>query len=138
LVGIRSFDAATRDYLERRIGEIARLQAESYGTTACVDYRRSYDATINHKAQTDYLRALATRLAGPDKVMELERPKMGSEDFAYMLRARPGSYFFLGTATGADDKPLHHSAYDFNDDIIPIAAAFWTELVEDFLAPSPA
>jgi hippurate hydrolase len=134
LVGIRSFDPATRDYLERRIGEIARLQAESYGMTAHVDYRRSYDATFNDKGQTDYLRGLARRFAGPDQVTELARPKMGSEDFAYMLRARPGSYFFLGTQSGKGDKPLHHPGYDFNDDIIPIAAAFWTELVEDFLA----
>jgi hippurate hydrolase len=58
---------------------------------------------------------------------------MGSEDFAYMLRARPGSYFFLGTARGKDDKPVHHPGYDFNDDILLIGAAFWTELVEDFL-----
>jgi hippurate hydrolase len=136
LVGIRSFDPVTRDHLERRIREIARLQAESYGMTARVDYRRSYDATINDKVQTDYLRELARRFAGPDKIVELERPKMGSEDFTYMLRARPGSYFFLGTQSGRNDKPLHHPGYDFNDDIIPIAAAFWTELVEDFLAPA--
>jgi hippurate hydrolase len=135
LVGIRSFDPDTRDYLERRIGEIARLQAQSYGMTARVDYSRSYDATINDKAQTDYLRERARKFAGAENVVELSRPRMGSEDFAYMLRARPGSYFFLGTATGRNDRPLHHPGYDFNDDIIPVAAAFWTDLVEDFLRP---
>jgi hippurate hydrolase len=135
LVGIRSFDPDTRDYLERRIGEIARLQAQSYGVTARVDYSRSYDATINDAAQTDYLRERARKFAGAENVVELSRPRMGSEDFAYMLRARPGSYFFLGTAIGRNDKPLHHPGYDFNDDIIPVAAAFWTDLVEDFLQP---
>jgi hippurate hydrolase len=134
VVGIRSFDPQTRDYLERRIGEIARLQAESYGMSARVEYSRSYDATINDKAQTDYLRERAVQFAGEANVVDLTRPKMGSEDFAYMLRARPGSYFFLGTATGKNDRPVHHPGYDFNDDILPIGAAFWTELVEDFLA----
>jgi hippurate hydrolase len=103
--------------------------------TARVDYSRSYDATINDAAQTDYLRERARKFAGAENVVELSRPRMGSEDFAYMLRARPGSYFFLGTATGRNDKPLHHPGYDFNDDIIPVAAAFWTDLVEDFLRP---
>lgn len=60
---------------------------------------------------------------------------MGSEDFSYMLKACPGSYFFLGTASGRNDKPLRHPAYDFNDTILPIGAAFWTELIEDFLKP---
>jgi hippurate hydrolase len=133
VVGIRSFDPATRDFLERRIGEVARLQAESYGMSARIDYSRSYDATINHKGQTDYLRERAKEFAGEANVVELERPKMGSEDFAYMLRARPGSYFFLGTASERNDKPVHHPGYDFNDDILPIGAAFWTDLAEDFL-----
>jgi hippurate hydrolase len=134
VVGIRSFDPQTRDYLERRIGEIARLQAESYGMSARVEYSRSYDATINDKAQTDYLRERAVQFAGEANVVDLARPYMGSEDFAYMLRARPGSYFFLGTARGKNDRAWHHPGYDFNDDILPIGAAFWTELVEDFLA----
>ena len=132
-VGIRSFDAKVRDELERRIGLIATQQALSYDMTATVDYRRSYDPTVNHKAETDFARALATRFAGPEHVTDLERPFMGSEDFAYMLKERPGTYFFLGGARGEANHPLHHPAYDFNDDLIPIGAAFWTELVETWL-----
>jgi hippurate hydrolase len=135
VVGIRSFDPDTRDFLERRIREIAELQARSLGCEAEVHYERSYDATINHSAETEYLRRLATRFAGSENVEELARPSMGSEDFAYMLKARPGSYFFLGTAgRRGKDWPLHHPSYDFNDDLLPVGAAFWTELAEDFLA----
>ncbi len=132
-VGIRSFDPKVRDELERRIGLIAARQAQSYDMTATVDYRRSYDPTINHKAETDFARSLARRFAGPEKVVDLERPFMGSEDFAYMLKERPGTYFFLGGARAQKSPPLHHPAYDFNDDLIPIGAAFWTELAETYL-----
>jgi hippurate hydrolase len=52
---------------------------------------------------------------------------MGSEDFAYMLEARPGSYLFLGTGPGAG---LHHPAFDFNDEAAPIGASFFARLVE--------
>jgi hippurate hydrolase len=135
VVGVRSFDDRVRNELERRIRDIARLQAESFGATVTIDYQRSYDATINHKAETDFLRARATAFAGPENVTDLERPFMGSEDFAYMLKACPGSYFFLGTAHGKDDKPLHHPAYDFNDEILPIGTAFWVDVVENYLAP---
>ncbi len=133
VIGIRSFDPKVRDELERRIRLVAENQATSFGMTATVDYQRSYDATINHKAETDFVRDLALRFAGADKVIELARPYMGSEDFAYMLQARPGTYFYLGSATSANEKPLHHPAYNFNDDLLPIGAAFWTELAEAYL-----
>lgn len=133
VVGIRTFSASIRDEIERRIRLIAQRQAESYGMTASVDYVRSYDATVNHKAETDFARALALAFAGRENVFDMERPLMGSEDFAYMLVERPGSYFFLGGGKGEGDFPLHHPRYDFNDDLIPIGAAFWTELVEAYL-----
>lgn len=136
VVGIRSFDPDVRDELERRIRLVADGQAASYGMSATVDYKRSYDATINHTAETDFLRELATRFAGPEKVREMPRPSMGSEDFAYMLKERPGSYFFLGGRVSETDRPLHHPGYNFNDDLLPIGAAFWTELVETWLKPA--
>ncbi len=132
VIGVRSFDPRARDLLERRIREVVAGQAASYGLTASVDYRRSYDATFNHAAETAVLRGLATRFAGADKVVEMARPSMGSEDFAYMLKAVPGSYFFLGAGVDGS-RPLHHPGFDFNDDLLPIGAAFWTELVEDVL-----
>jgi len=135
VVGIRSLDPTTRDYIEKRIIEIAKYQAESYGMAASVDYQRGYDATVNHTAETDFLRAKAILFAGADNVVDLDRPLMGSEDFTYMLQACPGCYFFIGTSSTTDAKFLHHPGYDFNDDILPIGAGFWTQLTEAFLAP---
>lgn len=134
VVGIRSFDPAVRDELERRIRMVTDAQAASFGMRATVDYQRSYDATINHTAETDFVRDLAIRFAGTDKVIDLARPFMGSEDFAYMLQQRPGTYFFLGSRMTGKEKPLHHPGYNFNDDLLPIGAAFWTELAETYLA----
>ena len=42
---------------------------------------------------------------------------MGGEDFSYMLEARPGAFIFIGNG---DTAGLHHPAYDFNDEAIPI------------------
>lgn len=134
VVGIRSFDPVVRDELERRIRQVARSQAESFGVRAVIDYERSYDATINHKAETDFARSLAVEFAGSERVRDMARPTMGSEDFAYMLKERPGTYFFLGGQKTPEDPQLHHPKYDFNDDLLPIGAAFWVELAERWLA----
>jgi hippurate hydrolase len=133
LLTIRSFDPKVRDELERRIRMIAEGQAASYGMSVTLDYNRGYEATINHKAETDFVRDLANRVVGADKVVDLERPSMGSEDFAYMLQERPGSYFLLGTKRTENDPPLHHPRFDFNDDAIPIGVNFWVELAEAYL-----
>ena len=136
LVGVRTFDPAIRDGIEQRIGEIARGQAASFGLEARVDYTRSYDATVNDPDETARVRDLAVRHAGAAAVVDIPKPMMGSEDFCYMLQARPGTYFFLGT--GRPDRPsagLHHPGFDFNDDALPIGASFWVTLVEDVLRP---
>jgi hippurate hydrolase len=135
VVGIRSFDPTTRDFIEKRITEIANFQAESFSMAASVNYERSYDATVNHTAETNFLRIQAVQFAGVEKVTDLDQPRMGSEDFTYMLQACPGCYFFIGTASTPDIRPLHHPGYDFNDDILPIGAGFWTRLTETFLEP---
>ena len=130
---IRSFDPAVRDKLEKRIRAIAEGQAASYGMTVTIEYNRGYEATVNHKAETDFVRDLARRAVGEENLGEISRPMMGSEDFAYMLAERPGSYFFLGTRRTDNDPPLHHPRFDFNDDALPIGTAFWVELAEAYL-----
>ncbi|MEC9462826.1 MAG: M20 aminoacylase family protein [Pseudomonadota bacterium] len=136
VLSIRSFDPDVRNQLERRIRAVAEGQAASYGMGVTIDYQRGYDPTINHKDETDFVRDLAVSFAGQDKVYDLPRPMMGSEDFAYMLAKRPGTYFFLGTQRTPDDPPLHHPRYDFNDDILPVGTTFWVELAERYLSRS--
>ncbi|OHV82224.1 M20 aminoacylase family protein [Rhizobium sp. LCM 4573] len=133
VMSIRSFDPAVRDKLEERIRTIAEGQAASYGMTVAIEYNRGYEATVNHKAETDFVRDLARRVVGEENLGEIPRPMMGSEDFAYMLAERPGSYFFLGTRRTENDPPLHHPRFDFNDDALPIGTAFWVELAEAYL-----
>ncbi len=130
---IRAFNPDTRSELERRVRMIAEGQASSYGMDVTIDYERGYEATINHKEETDFVRDLAARVVGPEKVLELNRPSMGSEDFAYMLAERPGTYFLLGTRRGSNDPPLHHPRFDFNDDVLPIGVSLWVELAEAYL-----
>lgn len=136
VLSIRSFDPKVRDQLESRIRAVAEGQAASYGMGVTIDYERGYDPTVNHKAETDFVRDLAMSFAGQNKVFDLPRPMMGSEDFGYMLAERPGTYFFLGTQRTPDDPPLHHPRYDFNDDILPVGTTFWVELAERYLSRS--
>ena len=133
LLTIRSFDPKVRDLLEERIRSVAEGQAASYGMSVTIEYERGYEPTVNHAAETEFARQVARRVVGAEKVHDVQRPMMGSEDFGYMLAETPGSYFFLGTKRTEKDPPLHHPRFDFNDDVLPIGAALWVELAESWL-----
>jgi len=123
----RSLSADVRDTLERRLYEIVEGTARVYGATAKLTYQRDYPVTINHERQTAFAAAVATDVAGPERVETDTRPMMGAEDFSFMLNERPGSYIFVGNGSSAG---LHHPAYDFNDEAIPAGTSYWIRLVE--------
>lgn len=130
---VRSYRPDIRAQLQRRIPALARAQAESFGAAAEVDYRLGFPSVVNHAAETSLARQVGERLFGHGVVEENFAPRTASEDFAYMLEARPGSYIFVGNG---DSAPLHSPEYDFNDAIIAPAAAYWVALAETFLQSS--
>ena len=124
---IRAFDPAVRELLRKRFHEIVAGTAAGLGGTAPAGYRRGAPAPRNPPPPSDVAAAAAAEVVGEGSVDARARREMGSEDFAYMLEARPGSYLFLGTGPGPG---LHHAAYDFNDAITPVGASFFARLAE--------
>jgi amidohydrolase len=129
---VRTLKPATRDMVEKRIHAIATALAAASGATAHVEYRRGYPPTINHSAETDFAAGIARKVAGDSRVDVNAPPTMGSEDFSFMLEARPGAFIFIGNG---DSATLHHPSYDFNDEVLPYGMSYWVELVETALAP---
>lgn len=129
----RAFKPEVRAILQERIPAIARAQAESFGATAEVQYRPGYPAVLNHDAETALARSVAIETFGAARVDAGFRPRTASEDFAFMLLKRPGSYVFVGNGDGAS---LHSPYYDFNDTILAPSATYWVRLAERFLAPA--
>ena len=131
LVGtVRTFSADAQDLIEERLTELAESTARALGAEAKVVYERIYPATINHPQQTRFAADTAAQLVGEDHVVRNLEPSMGAEDFAFMLREKPGCYVRLGQGGGAEGCFLHNSRYDFNDAVIPLGAAFFSALAE--------
>ena len=124
---VRTLDPAIRDLVERRIGEVADSVARAYGGSAEVKYTRSYPVTVNHAREAGIAAEVARDVVGADRVNERALPLMGSEDFAFMLEARPGAFIFLGMGDGNE---CHHPGYTFNDNILGHGASYWVRLIE--------
>lgn len=113
-----------RKHLER----IAHGIAETYGVSVTVDYVVGRPPTINSEAEAELARRVAGSLAPEVTVGIRQVPMMASEDFSYFLNARPGAFAFLGGGVGR--ASLHSPSYDFNDEILPLGAAFFGRLAE--------
>ncbi len=124
---IRTFDPAVQALIKRRLSEIIQGTALAYGVAATLDYETGYPATVNDPAKAAFAADVAREIAGAERVNDDCPRKMWSEDFSYMLQARPGAYLLLGQGAGPN---LHNPAYDFNDEIAPMGASFFVRLVE--------
>ena len=142
LVGtVRTFKPEVQDLVERRLKELCAAVAHGFGATATVKYERIYPATINSPAEYTLATAGADQLVGAENVVRILEPSMGSEDFSFMLRVKPGAYLRLGqgeqlpdgkggTVGGVGSRFLHNSCYDFNDSVLPLGSALFAGIVE--------
>ncbi len=131
LVGtVRTFRAETQDLIEQRLRALAESVAAGFGASAEVFYERLYPATVNSQREATFGARVAEELVGAEHVVRELEPSMGAEDFAFMLRVRPGAYFRIGQGSADGAGMLHSGRYDFNDAILPLGAALFARLAE--------
>ncbi|CAI9400570.1 Hippurate hydrolase [Pleomorphomonas sp. T1.2MG-36] len=130
-ISLRATDPDVRSRLCRRFEDIARLQAESFGAEVRIDWQVGYPVTINDAAAVGLAIEVIRDTFGDDAFEPLDRPMMGSEDFAFMLEKVKGAYLFLGNG---DSAGLHNSRYDFDDALLERGPIFLHALARRFLA----
>ncbi|MUO79522.1 amidohydrolase [Agrobacterium vitis] len=128
---VRTHDDETQDMAERRIREIVAGIASAHGAEAEVIYERPCPVTANHPDETDNAARAAIDIVGEGNVNTDVDPSMAGEDFAFMLKARPGAYIMIGNGNTAG---LHNPAYDFNDEAIAYGISYWVRLAEQRLS----
>ena len=129
----RWFTPAVGDLLEENFGRIVRATAEAYGAEATSTFARTYPALVNEEESTALACRAAEAVVGTGRVLPMDQPTMGAEDFSFMLNERPGSYIMLGAARDGENPQVHHPAYDFNDAVLTTGAAYWATLAEQLL-----
>jgi hippurate hydrolase len=134
---VRSFEVEAQDRIEAALRDAAAGVALAHGVQAEVTYHRYYPATVNSEAEVRL--ALEAASDAGLRASVAPRPAFTSEDFAFLLRERPGAYLWLGqgraTPGEGGERSLHHPCYDFNDDALPHGVRWFCAVAERALAP---
>jgi len=131
---VRSLSDTAQDAMEAAMPRIANGICAAYGVGCIVDYKRHYPRLVNDRGQTEVAGKAASALVGRENVDIEAPPAMASDDFAWMLLEKPGSYIFIGNGSGENGGCfVHNPNYDFNDAILPLGASYWVELVQQQL-----
>lgn len=120
---IRAFSPRAMDLLKRRLTELATHIAAAFELEAHVTIEAGIQPTVNSEAETELARQ-AVQSAGL-KVGPAFEPSMGAEDFGCFLQKIPGAFAVIGN--GVACSGLHTPTYDYNDEILPVAAKFLAE-----------
>ena len=129
-LSIRTTTAEDREMVLNNIRRLVSAQAESFGCTSEIRTGVPGAVLINDQAETEKAAEIARQTFGADNVIYPGPTYLGSEDFAFMLQKKKGTYCFLGNG---DTKMVHHPEYVFNQDNLLVGAAYWVALTENYL-----
>src|SRR5207253_2459761 len=93
---VRAFSDETRALIRERMRALCAGIASAFQVEISVDIRDIFSVLVNNEEHSKVVADVARTVVEPSKVLTRSTPKMGSEDFADMLQAVPGAYFWLG------------------------------------------
>lgn len=135
---IRSYSTDITNFLKNRISSIVKNAIEPLGGTYNIRFNDGVPPLINDKNLVLEASKSIIKVVGDNNLSFLENPKMGSEDFAYYLKNKPGCYIWLGS--GNKDKGLvnahHNPKYNFDEDALVIGTKIFVQYVLDQLKNS--
>jgi amidohydrolase len=124
---VRAFSDEVRALIRERMRTLCAGTAAAFGVEISVDIRDIFSVLVNQEEHSRVVADVARTVVDPAKVTMRSRPKMGSEDFADMLQAVPGAYFWLGHDGSV---PVHNPGYTLDDKILPIGASVFARIIE--------
>jgi hippurate hydrolase len=141
---IASFGATVRTFSENHselirtvVGDVLEGNAKAFGVEVEIEWLPASKVLMNDADSVLRSRKVIAELFGEGRYLDMPNPIPGGEDFASVLDEIPGAFIFMGAAPdGVDPRtaPSNHSNKAvFDDDVLPLGAAFLTAMAIDTL-----
>lgn len=127
---VRAFSMETARFIKQRMEEVIKGATQGAGATYDFDFVEGYPAVLNDEGCTKNVVNAAKAILGDENVINLKKPVMAGEDFAFYQQEFPGTFFFLGTGSDeADSKwSWHHPRYNIDERAFKTGAALMAGL----------
>jgi amidohydrolase len=127
----RTLSPDTENLVVERLEAILRGITKEAGGDYRFEFNRGYPAVINSDKEAELVLKSSRKILGNEKVIELRKPVMAGEDFAFYQREFPGAFFFVGSASKEADSeyPWHHPKYNVDDRFFETATPLMASLV---------
>lgn len=129
-LSIRTKTPEDRTLVLDKIRTLTKHHAEGFGCTFAIREGIPGAVLVNDAAETARACQIAKTTFGKADVEYPGPTFLGSEDFAFMLQQRPGTYCFIGNG---DTPMVHHPEFIFNKKLLTKGAAYWVALTEGYL-----
>lgn len=129
-LSIRTKTPKDRKLVLDKVRELTKAQAEGYGCSYEIREGIPGAVLVNDTEETLKAYEIAKKAFGEEEVVYPGPTFLGSEDFAFMLQEKPGTYCFIGNG---DTPMVHHPEFTFNKDNLTKGAAYWAALTEGYL-----
>lgn len=126
---LRSYQPHDLQKLKNLATSAVQQIAAMHGLKHSIEFVEEFPATINHRQEVQYVREAAQALELP--LADAVQPFRWSEDFGHFTATYKGAFFGLGA--GSEQPQLHHSDYDFPDDLIPTGANLFYAIIDTIL-----
>lgn len=131
---IRTTLPDVREHIHEGLHRMGRAIAELHNAKISVRITQGYPPVVNTRREAQIALRAAREVVGDEGLMAMDHPSMGSEDFSYYLRELPGCYVRFGARLKEDEYiPLHSPAFDINEEVLKIGAAFFDRVAREAL-----
>ena len=121
---IRTFDNSVREFMKKRLTELAEGTARAYRAEATVKFPTEIYGVITDKDVARIVGESVAAAVGAQRVIGNFKPIAGSEDFGYITNEVPSTFFGLGGCPADYPAyPQHSPNIRFNEDAFPIGVA---------------
>ncbi|MFO1312497.1 MAG: M20 family metallopeptidase [Burkholderiales bacterium] len=130
---VRTLEAETAD----KVQDAVRRILAGLKTGLRIDYDLAWTKLTpvlrNHKPTMARVLAVAREMLGPQNVIEMPAPSMGSEDYAWFAEQVPSAHLRIGSKIEGHETAIHRTDYRLNEDAIPLATKLMSRAVVDLL-----
>ena len=131
---IRTTSPSVREHIHSGLRRMGRALAELHNARIEVTITEGYPPVLNSARETGIAQRAALRVVGREAVVPQDHPSMGAEDFAYYLQEIPGCYVRFGARLRDGEYiPLHSPAFDIDEEVLKIGAAYFDQVAREAL-----